>query len=68
MTLAKILEILYPKYKFGEICFKIKISLNLHKNWHTSQFEDSEYKCDTKKGFLNSNPDLGKYSSSIQTL
>ena len=34
-----------------------------------SQFEDSEYKYDMIKEFLNSNLDVGKYSSSsIQTL
>ena len=68
LTLVKILEILYLKYKFEEIGLKIKVALNLHENWHTSQSEDSKYKCDNIKGFLNSNPDLGKYSSSIQTL
>ena len=56
LTLVKILEIFYLKYKFEEIRFKIKVSLNLHENWHTSQFEDSKYNCDT----IN--------SSSIQTL
>ena len=33
-----------------------------------SQFEDSKYKNDMIKGFLNSNPDLGKCLSSIQSL
>ena len=33
-----------------------------------SQFEDSKYKDDMIKGFLNSNPNLGKCSSSIQSL
>ena len=33
-----------------------------------SQFKDSEYKYDMIKGYLNSNPDLGQCSSSIQTL
>ena len=28
---------------FGQIRSKIKVSLNLCKNWHTSQFEDSEF-------------------------
>lgn len=28
---------------FGQIGSKIKVSLNLCKNWHTSQFEDSEF-------------------------
>ena len=53
------------KYKFWEIGLKIKVSLNLHKNSHASQFEDSKYKYDIIKRFLNSNPDLG-CSSSIQ--
>ena len=33
-----------------------------------SQSEDSKYKDDMIKGFLNSNSDLGKSSSSIQSL
>ena len=41
---------------------KIKVSLNLHENSHTSQFKDSEYKHDMIKRFLNSNPDLGQCS------
>ena len=36
---------------------------------HTfSQSEDSEYKYDMEKGFLNSNSDFGKWPPSIQTL
>ena len=54
--------------KYNLIGSKIKVSLNLHENWHTSQFEDSEVKYDMIKGFLNSNPDLGKSSCSIQTM
>ena len=46
----------------------MKVSLKLHENWRTSQFECSEYKYDMMKGFLNSNPDLGKCLSSIQIL
>ena len=53
---------------FGEIGPIIKVSLNLHENSHHSQFEDSKYKDDMIKGFLNSNPDLGKCTSSIQVL
>ena len=34
--------------------------------FQTNQFEDSEYKYDMITGFLNSNQDLGKYSSGIQ--
>ena len=48
------------KYKFGQIGPKIKVSLNLHENSNTSQFEHSEYKYDMTKVFLNSSPDLGK--------
>ena len=55
-------------YKLGQIGPKIKVSLNLYENSHTSQFEDSEYKYNMIRGFLNSNPDLGNCSSSIQTL
>ena len=54
------------QYKFGQIGPKIKVSLNLLENSHTSLSEDSEYKYDINKGFLNLNPDAGKYSSSIQ--
>ena len=61
-------KILYLKYKFGQIGPKIKISLNLHENWDTIQFEDGEYKYDMIKGFFNSNPDLEKYLSNIQNL
>ena len=43
-------------------------SLNLLKNSHLSQFEDSEYKYGMINRFLNSNPDFGKCSSTIQTL
>ena len=43
-------------------------SLNLHKNSHNSKFEDSKYKYDMVKGFLNSNLDLEKCTSSIQVL
>ena len=46
----------------------MKVSLKLHENLHTSQFEYSEYKYDMIKGLLNSNPNLGKCLSSIQTL
>ena len=57
---------MFLQYKFGQIGPKIKVSLNLLGNSHTSLFEDSEYKYDIEKGFLNLNPDLGKYWSSIQ--
>ena len=53
---------------FGEISPKIKVSLNLHENSHTSRSEGSKYKYDMMKGCLNSNPDLEKCSSSIQIL
>ena len=43
-------------------------SLNLHKNSHNSKCEDSKYKYDMVKGFLNSNLDLEKCTSSIQVL
>ena len=46
----------------------MKVSLKLHENLRTSQFEYSEYKYDMIKGLLNSNPNLGKCLSSIQTL
>ena len=52
------------KIKFGLIGPKIKLSLNLHENSHTSQSEDDNYKYNMMKGFLNSNPDLGKNSFS----
>ena len=61
------IKILQLKYKLDQIGLQIKVSLNLHENSHTSQFQDSEYKY-MIKGFLNSSPDLGKCSSSIQTL
>ena len=60
------LRFLYLKYKFEQIGPNIK--LNLLENYYTSQFEDSEYKHDVIKGFLNSNPDLGKCLSSMQFL
>ena len=47
------------KYKLGQIGPRIKVSLNLRENSHTSQFEDSEYEYDMIRGFLY---------SSIQTL
>ena len=62
------MTILYLKYKFGKIDFNITVSLNLHEILRTSQFKDSKYKYDIIKGFLHSNPDLGKCSSSIQIL
>ena len=45
-----------------------KGSLNLHENSHTRQIEDSKCKYDMMKGFLNSNLNLRKCSSSIQLL
>ena len=55
---------------FGQIRSKIKVSLNLCKNWHTSQFEDSEFEIYRILfiGFWNLNPNLGRCSSNIQTL
>ena len=50
----KYIKILQLKYKLGQIGPKIKVSLNLHENSHTSQFEDSEYEYDMIRGFLNS--------------
>ena len=38
------IKILYLKYNFGQICPKIKDSLNLHQNADYKQYEDSEQK------------------------
>ena len=46
---------------------KLKYEIS-HEKSHTGQFEDGEYKYHMIKGILNSNPTLGKFSSSIQTL
>ena len=48
----KVIKTVWQKYikklrlifKFGQIGAKITVSLNLHENWHTSQFEDNHYK------------------------
>ena len=50
----------------GQAGPRIKVSLNLHENLGTNQFEDSEYKYNMTKGC--SNPGLSKFSSSIQIL
>ena len=42
-------NIIYLKYKFGQIGPKIKASLNLHEYLHTRQFGDSKY--DNKRIF-----------------
>ena len=44
-------NIIYLKYKFGQIGPKIKASLNLHEYSHTRQFEDSKCKYDNKRIF-----------------
>ena len=63
---TRAIKILDLKYKFAETDPNIKVPLNLHGNSHSSPFEDSKYKYDMIKGFLNWNQDLGKCSSSIQ--
>ena len=46
-------KILDLKYKFAETDPNIKVPLYLHGNSHSSPFEDSKYKYDMIKGFLN---------------
>ena len=60
------IKILYRKWKFGKIGPKTEV--NLHENSRTSQFEDNKYRYGMIKGFLNSNPDLGKCLYSIKIL
>ena len=64
---SNILRSYMQNINLGNLVSKLKSS-NLHKNLLPSSFEDSKYKYDMVKGFLNSNPDFGKCSSSTQIL
>ena len=50
---TRAIKILDLKYKFAETDPNNKVPLNLHGNSHSSPFEDSKYKYDMIKGFLN---------------
>ena len=51
MNLTHYFNIMYLKYKFGQIGAKFKASLNLDEYSHTRQIEDSKCKYDNKRIF-----------------